>query len=84
MRENHAITHPAHITYVDTFKPKLMQAGPILDEQGAICGSLFIVDMADRAEAERMAAGDPFEKAELFERTLIDGYRASVRDGVRG
>ena len=50
---------------------------------GETCGSLLIVEAADRAEAERITANDPYAKAGLFESTTIRSYRVGIQDGVR-
>jgi uncharacterized protein YciI len=74
-------TRPTHLAYLTTYKEKLVQAGPLLDVEGRPCGSLLLVDVADRAEAEGFAAGDPYAKAGLFESTVIRPYRTVFKDG---
>ena len=56
---------PKHVEYLKTSGP-VQQAGPLLDAEGQMCGSLIILDVADRAEAEAWVAGDPYGKAGLF------------------
>ena len=46
-------------------------------------GSLLILDVADRAEAEAFAAGDPYAKAGLFESAVIRPFRQVYRDGEK-
>lgn len=74
-------TRPAHLAYLETYKTRLVHGGPLLDGDGRPCGSLLIVDVADRAEAEGFAAGDPYGKAGLFESTIIRAYRVVYKDG---
>ncbi len=76
-----AATRPEHIAYLETYKSKLVEVGPLLDADGRPCGSLLIVDVEDRAAAEGFAAGDPYAKAGLFESTIVRGYRTVFRDG---
>ena len=57
---------PAHVEYLKA-SPAVQQAGPLLDATGEMCGSLIILDVADMAEAETWAAGDPYGKAGLFD-----------------
>ena len=45
--------------------------GPMLDESGAMIGSLVVLDAADRDAAEAFAAQDPYAKAGLFESVEI-------------
>ncbi len=75
-------TRPQHIAYLQTYIGKLIQAGPMLDDDGRPCGSILIVDVADRAEAEGFAESDPYHKAGLFESVVIRGYRTVFQDGA--
>ncbi len=74
-------TRAQHIAYLETYKSKIAQAGPLLDQDGRPCGSLLMVDVADRAEAEGFAAADPYARSLLFESVVIRPYRAVFRDG---
>lgn len=74
-------TRPAHLEHLRTHQGKLVEAGPLLDAEGKACGSLLLVDMADRAEAEAFAAADPYAQAGLFESVVIRPYRAVFKDG---
>lgn len=56
----------AHVAYLKS-SDAVVQAGPFLDGNGEMCGSLIILDLADMAAAEAWAAGDPYGKAGLFE-----------------
>jgi uncharacterized protein YciI len=75
-------TRPQHIAYLQTYAQKLIQAGPMLDVDGRPCGSILIVDVADRAEAEGFAESDPYFKSGLFESVIIRGYRTVFQDGA--
>lgn len=55
----------AHLAYIKE-TGVVTQAGPFLDKEGGMCGSLVILDVADMAEAEAWAANDPYAKAGLF------------------
>jgi uncharacterized protein YciI len=68
----------AHLAYVGARKDKLKLAGPLLDEVGNMAGSMLILDLADRAEADAFAAGDPYNKAGLFERVDIRQFKATL------
>lgn len=57
---------PAHVEYLKS-GTAVQQAGPLLDGNGDMCGSLIILDVADMSEAEAWVAGDPYGKAGLFE-----------------
>jgi uncharacterized protein YciI len=74
-------TRPTHLAYLQTYKDKLAHVGPMLDLDGRPCGSLLIIEVADRAEAEGFAAEDPYAKVGLFESTVIRGFRTVFKDG---
>jgi hypothetical protein len=74
-------TRPTHLAYLTTYKDRLKHAGPLLDTDGRPCGTLLLVDVADRPAAEGFAEGDPYAKAGLFESTIIRAYRAVFEDG---
>lgn len=74
-------TRPAHLAYLETYREKVLFAGPALDADGRPCGSLLLLDVADGAEAGGFAEGDPYGKAGLFESTIIRPLRPVIRDG---
>ena len=43
-----------------------------------MAGSLFILEVADRAAALAFNAADPYQKAGLFERVETRGFKASI------
>ncbi len=63
---------PSHVDYLKSFGEKLFAAGAILDDNENMCGSVVILNLADKAAAAAFAAGDPYAKAGLFETTTID------------
>ena len=72
---------PSHLAYLQTFAAKVAHAGPLLDPDGRPCGSLFLIEVADRAEAEGFAAADPYARAGLFESTVVRPFRTVFKDG---
>ena len=56
----------AHLAYLSA-TGIVVQAGPFLDEQGQMCGSLLILDVADHTAAHAWVADDPYTHAGLFE-----------------
>lgn len=74
-------TRAAHIAYLTTYADRVVQGGPLLDTDGRPCGSLLVVDVADRAAAEGFAASDPYGRAGLFESTVIRPFRTVFKDG---
>ena len=68
-------TRPAHIEYAMT-AGKIAMGGPFLADDGeTMIGSLIILDVVTREEAEAWAANDPYAKAGLFERTEIKAFK---------
>jgi uncharacterized protein len=59
-------TRPAHVAFLDGLGTALKAGGPFTDDQGNMNGSLIIIEAADRAAIEAIAAEDPYAKAGLF------------------
>ncbi len=76
-------TRNTHLAYLQTYQSCLVQAGPLLDLDDRPCGSLLIVDVADRAAAAGFAEADPYTKAGLFESVIIRPFRHVFRDGAQ-
>jgi uncharacterized protein YciI len=72
-------TRPAHLEYLKAFTPQILIAGPTLgDDQATPTGSVFVLDLPDRAAVERFCADDPYAKAGLFQRTTIQFFRKVI------
>jgi uncharacterized protein YciI len=56
----------AHLAYIEE-TGVVAQAGPLLDQEGNMAGSLIILEVEDMAAGEAWAAADPYNKAGLFE-----------------
>jgi uncharacterized protein len=70
-------TRAAHLDYIrDT--GVVSQAGPFLDAAGGMCGSLVILDVADRAAAEAWAKADPYAQAGLFAKVRIEEWKKTI------
>ena len=59
-------TRAAHIEYLKE-TGVVQQAGPLLDDQGEMMGSLIVLDVDDMAAAQGWADNDPYAKAGLFD-----------------
>ena len=46
-------------------------AGPLLDSEGDMCGSLVVLEVDTVAQAEEWAKNDPYNLAGLFESTEL-------------
>ncbi|MCK4501554.1 MAG: hypothetical protein KAU22_00875 [Desulfuromonadales bacterium] len=69
---------PVHVEYLKSFGAQLVAAGPLLDENESMCGSIVILDLPDLAAAEAFAAGDPYAKAGLFASKTIDRWNQTL------
>lgn len=54
-----------HLAYIKS-TGVVAQAGPLLDSDGQMCGSLVVLDVVDMAAAQDWADNDPYAKAGLF------------------
>ncbi len=54
------------------------QAGPFLDADGQMCGSLVVLNVPDRSAAEAWAEADPYAKADLFDSVSIDEWNRVI------
>lgn len=54
-----------HLKYVED-SGVVAQAGPLVNEEGVMSGSLIILDVDDLTAAQRWADGDPYKAADLF------------------
>ena len=73
---------PEHLTYLESLGSSLKAAGPFTSDEGQPTGSLVIIEAADRAAAQVMAANDPYAKAGLFESVAIRPFRTVFKDGA--
>ena len=67
----------AHVAYLRE-TGVVSQAGPFLDGKGDMCGSLVVLDVADRAAAESWAASDPYALAGLFAKVRIEEWKKVI------
>ena len=70
-------TREAHLAYIkDTGVVEM--AGPFLNEDGQMHGSLIVLDVVDRAAAVAWAENDPYAKAGLFEKVRIEEWKKVI------
>ncbi|MCV6597728.1 MAG: YciI family protein [Mangrovicoccus sp.] len=70
-------TRDAHLAYLGQ-GDAVQQAGPFLDSQGQMCGSLLVLDLPDLDAAKTWAAGDPYAAAGLFDSVTIDEWKRVI------
>ncbi|SEW43398.1 hypothetical protein SAMN04488515_3075 [Cognatiyoonia koreensis] len=67
----------AHLAYIAETGVVEM-AGPVLDEEGAMCGSLIVLEVADKAAAQAWADNDPYAKAGLFADVRLQAWKKVI------
>jgi uncharacterized protein len=70
-------TRDAHLDHIRS-TGVVEQAGPFIDAAGQMCGSLIVLGVATRAEAEAWAAADPYAKAGLFASVMIQEWKRVI------
>jgi uncharacterized protein YciI len=70
-------TRERHLAWVQTRLSDIKIAGPMLDAEGQMAGSMFILDVADRAAAEAFSAADPYTQAGLWGRVELNAVKVS-------
>jgi len=71
-------TREAHLAYVGNASAPIRAAGPLLDGDGQMSGSLFIMDCPDEAAVETFSKADPYRRAGLFETVDIRAWRQTL------
>jgi uncharacterized protein YciI len=67
----------AHLAHIKGADGAIVQAGPFLDAEGEMCGSLLIYD-GDLAGAEAWAAADPYAAVGLFQSVEIRPWKKVI------
>jgi uncharacterized protein YciI len=67
----------AHLAYIAETGVVEM-AGPFLDLDGKMCGSMIIMNVDSVAAAQTWAANDPYEKAGLFKHVRIQEWKKVI------
>jgi uncharacterized protein YciI len=69
-------TRPDHVAFLNSLneQKKLAFAGPFLDSDNKPNGTLAMIEAADQAAAEKIAASDPYAKAGLFQSVEIQPW----------
>ncbi len=56
----------------------VVQAGPLLDADGEMAGSLIILDLPDMAAAQAWGASDPYALAGLFASVHVQEWKRVI------
>lgn len=74
--ETRKANRDAHVAYLK--ETGAVQAGPFLNTEGVMCGSLIILDVDDMAAAEVWATNDPYAKAGLFADVRLEQWNKVI------
>jgi len=67
---------PPHVEYLATQSDIIVLAGATQTDDGETAtGSMFVVNVDGRAQAEAFAKGDPFNAGGLFEKVVVTRMR---------
>jgi uncharacterized protein YciI len=66
-----------HLAWVGENVGPIKVAGPMLDEAGRMAGSLFILELPDKAAVEAFNAADPYTRAGLWGRVDVREFKAT-------
>ena len=67
----------AHLAYIKN-SGVVEMAGPFLDADETMCGSLIVLDVNDMAAAKVWAENDPYNKAGLFETSALKIWKKVI------
>jgi uncharacterized protein len=71
-----AVHKEAHLAYLEKHRDILVLGGALLQDEGAgRVGSVLILNVPDRAAAERFSAGEPLRSAGVFKSVKITRMR---------
>jgi uncharacterized protein YciI len=69
-------TRPTHLAYLEAYKDRIVYGGALLAADGqTVAGSLLVVNLPDRAAAQKFSDDDPYAKAGLFQSIAIHPTR---------
>ena len=74
VRKANRDAHLAHIAASGVVE----MAGPFLNDKGEMSGSVVILEVGSKAEAEAWAAADPYAKAGLFAKVRIEEWKKVI------
>jgi uncharacterized protein YciI len=72
---------PAHLAWAAALGPAVRMAGPLLDESGAMTGSVFLIEAPDLETVRSIHAQDPYVTGGVFGRVDIRETRWAIGEG---
>jgi hypothetical protein len=68
---------PAHVDYLKS-TDHVHLAGPLINAEGGMCGSMIVLDVPDMSTAAAWAAQDPYAKAGLFASVTLTEWKKVI------
>lgn len=78
--EQRLAVRPTHLEHLESLGDKLVFAGPFLDADEKPCGSMVVIDAGSQAEAEAMAAADPFVREGVFQSYTVRRWNWGINN----
>jgi uncharacterized protein YciI len=67
-----------HVAYIKERMDTIKLAGPFLDANGDMAGSMIIFEAEDLEAAKAFSAGDPYTLASLWERAEVRPFKVTI------
>ena len=68
----------AHLAVIKDLGDRLFAAGPLLNDQDEMVGSVLIIDFDSADAADEFCAADPYAQAGLFQDVTITRWRKTL------
>ncbi len=68
-------TRGPHLAYLKAHHAVMHLGGPMENDQGGIVGTLFVVNVENRAAAEAFTQEEPLHRAGVFESVVVRRWR---------
>jgi uncharacterized protein len=72
-------TRAEHLRWLEVSAPAASFIGPIIADNGDMIGSLYLAEFDDLPAARAFQKSDPYDKAGLFERVVVQQTRNIVK-----
>ena len=77
-------TRATHLRYVAENKDRFQYGGALLGDDGKMIGTLTIIRAVDRSALDQFLANDPYNKANLFTKVIVNQTTKSLPESVPG
>lgn len=75
IRKKEFEAHQAYLKNAANYPAGIVVSGPLVQDDGVTPkGSLYLIEAASRQAAETFIHGDPYFKAGVWDRIVIDGF----------